>query len=230
VAYAATVILFVTANKLTTSADAIFLQSTSPLYVLVLGALLLGERARRRDLWVMAVLALGLALFFLADEAPQRTAPDPLRGNLLALCAGLSFALLGLRWLGSRAPGGGTAMGSVVAGNALACLLALPFALPVAEVRGADVAVLVFLGTVQIGLAYSCLCLALPHVPALQASLLLLLEPALNPVWTWLVHGEVPAPLALLGGTLILAACVAQALPGRAARARRAAANEAASG
>jgi DME family drug/metabolite transporter len=214
VAYAATVILFVQATKLTTAADAIFLQSTAPLWVLLLGALLLREPARRQDVLVMLAVAAGLALVILADEAPQRTAPAPLLGNVLALGAGLAFALLvlGLRWLG-RAGGDGTpALGAVVVGNALACLAALPFALPVAELHGSDMAVLLFLGVVQMGLAYACLCAAMPQVPALSASLLLLLEPALNPFWTWLVHGERPAWLALVGGGTILAATTLGAL------------------
>jgi DME family drug/metabolite transporter len=221
-AYAATVILFVQATKLTTAADAIFLQSTAPLWVLLLGALLLHERARRQDLLVMLAVAAGLLLVVLADEQAQRTAPAPALGNALALASGLSFALLvlGMRWLGRS--GRGEVLAAVLAGNALACVLALPFALPVSELAGRDVAVLLFLGTLQMALAYALLAAAMPQVPALTASLLLLLEPALNPVWTWLVHGEQPAPLALVGGSLILGATLAGAL--LASRAPRAAA------
>lgn len=212
-AYAATVILFVQATKLTTSANAIFLQSTAPFWVLLLGALLLREKARRKDLLVMGAVAVGLALVVLAGESAQRTAPAPALGNALALGSGLSFALLvlGMRWL---AGGGqrGDVMASVLAGNALACLIGLPFALPVATVSLHDVGILVFLGTLQIALAYTLLGAAIRHVPALTVSLLLLLEPALNPVWTWLAHGEQPAPLAIAGGVLILGATSAGAL------------------
>ena len=77
VAYAATLLLFVVANKLTTSANTIFLQSTSPLYILILGPLLLHERIRSRDVVFMAAVGLGLALFFIEREAPLATAPDP---------------------------------------------------------------------------------------------------------------------------------------------------------
>jgi len=229
-AYAATVILFVTATKLTTAANAIFLQSTAPLWLLLLGPLLLHERVRRRDLLVMGIVACGLVLVLLGVERPQVSAPDPAAGNAFALASGLTFALLlaGMRWLGARGSG---SMPAVLQGNVLACLVALPFALPVPHLSAADAGVLVFLGTVQIGLAYALLCTALPHVPALTASLLLMLEPALNPLWTWCLHGEVPSALAVPGGLLILAACVAQALPGRAARAAAAAAgNEPLSG
>jgi len=210
VAYAGTVLLFVSATKLTTAADAIFLQSTAPLWLLLLAPLLLHEPVRRRDLLVMGIVAVGLLLVLLGDEAPQASAPDTLTGNVLALVSGLSFALLlaGLRWLGAR--GAGT-MPAVLQGNVLACLVALPFALPVAHVSGADLGVLLFLGTLQIGLAYALLCAAVPHVRALSAALLLLLEPALNPLWTWITQGEVPGAAALGGGALILGATVLQA-------------------
>src|SRR5262249_28189457 len=89
-AYAATGNPFVQATKLTTAADAIFLQSTAPLWVLLLGALLLGERARRQELLVMAAVAAGLALVVLAGDPVQRTAPAPALGNALALGSGLS--------------------------------------------------------------------------------------------------------------------------------------------
>ncbi len=221
-AYAATLILFVSATKLTTAANAIFLQSTAPLWLLLLGPLLLREPVRARDLAVMAIVAGGMALVLLGDERPQASAPDPLRGNALALASGLSFALLlaGMRWLAARATReplrrNGGAMPAVLAGNVLACLVALPFALPVAGVSGADLGALLFLGTIQIGLAYALLCAAVPHVPALAVSLLLLLEPALNPLWTWMLQGERPSELAVAGGALILGATVVQALAGQ---------------
>ncbi len=68
--------------------------------------------------------------------------------------------------------------------------------------------VVAFLGVVQIGLAYLALATAMPHVPALEASTLLLVEPALNPVWAWLVHGERPRPLAWVGGAVIVGAAM----------------------
>jgi drug/metabolite transporter, DME family len=88
-AYAATLILFVTANKLTTAANAIFLQSTAPLYILLLGPLLLREPVRRSDLGFMGAVAVGLLLFFVGTEEPVATAPNPARGNVLALLSGV---------------------------------------------------------------------------------------------------------------------------------------------
>jgi len=207
--YAATMILFVLANKLTTSANTIFLQSTAPLYVLLLGPWILKEKNRPTDLLVMVMVGLGLALFFVGSEAPVRTAPAPLRGNILAVTSGLMWALtiMGMRWLGrEEREGGGTAAPAVAAGNLIALLVSLPFALPVVGARPLDWGIVFGLGTVQIGLAYVFLTRAIRFVPAFEAMILLLLEPALNPIWAWLIHGERPGPLRILGGALILAA------------------------
>lgn len=212
VAYAATLILFVTANKLTTSANTIFLQATSPVYLLLLGPLFLKEPVRRRDLWVVAAVLAGLLLFFVGTEAPVATAPDPATGNLLALLSGLCFAvtIAGLRWMSRGAEDHGLA--TVAIGNLIALLWGLPFALPVLSSTPADWMVILYLGAIQIGLAYACLTRGLRRVPALEASLLLMVEPVLNPVWSWLVHGERPSHWALLGGALIIGATAAQAV------------------
>jgi len=217
-AYAGTVLLFATANKLTTSANAIFLQSTAPLYLLFVGPWLLKERARGADLALMAPLAAGLALVFFAAEPAQRTAPDPVLGNVLALGAGVSwaFTLTGLRWLERQSDFAGNGATTVLTGNLLAGLIGLPLALGAGlpSAGAVDWALLGYLGVVQIGVAYLLVTRGLGRVPALEASLLVLAEPALNPVWAWLVHGERPAPLALAGGALILAATVTRGLLG----------------
>lgn len=211
-AYASTLILFVTANKLTTSANAIFLQSTAPLYLALLGPWLLREPLRRTDFALMAAVALGMGLFFLGAERAALTAPDPARGNLLAAVSGLTWALTiaGLRWLGKHGSSG-SATATVAAGNLISFLACLPRALPVSHASAGDLAVIVYLGIFQIGLAYLCLTLALPHVPAFEASTLLLAEPAMNPLWSWLLHGESPGHWALAGGAVILAATAAHA-------------------
>ena len=136
-AYAATMVLFVAANKLTTSANAIFLQDTAPLYLLLLGPLLLKERLRRADVPLVILLAIGMAMFFHGQEHAAATAPDPVRGNIIAAVSGLAWALTiaGLRWVGK---GGRSGMPTVVAGNVIACLLCLPLALPVLHAGWTD--------------------------------------------------------------------------------------------
>jgi drug/metabolite transporter, DME family len=217
-------ILFVLANRLTTAANTIFLQSTAPLYILLLGPWLLREPIQARDLAFMAAVAAGLALFFLGSEAPVATAPDPLRGNILAALSGVcwAFTVMGLRWMGRQPAGGGSPLATVVAGNLIAFLACLPLALPVPAAALADWLVIVYLGVFQIGLAYVFLSSAIRHVPALEASTILLLEPALNPIWAWMVHGEQPSAWALAGGALILATLLKTWLDSRALQTVRA--------
>jgi len=210
-AYAAALIFYVLANRLTTAANTIFLQSTAPIYILVLGPWLLGERLRRRDLAYMAALAAGMTLFFAGTGDPSATAPDPLRGNLLAALAGPSWALavVGLRWMERGAgAGSGNAATCVVAGNVIAAIVCLPQALPVPRVAPGDMAIVLFLGVVQIGLAYVCLTRGIRHLPAFEVSLLLIVEPVLNPLWAWWVHGETATRLAIVGGVVIVVATV----------------------
>lgn len=207
VAYAATLVLFVTANKLTTSANTIFLQATAPLYMVVLSPWLLGERVRRQDLIVMAAVAMGLVLVLAGHDAPVVTAPNPGRGNLLAAGSGLTWALTvcGLRWVGAD-KGGGSAVPAVVAGNLIAFGAALPFALPLVAPQPVDWIAVSYLGVFQIGVAYMLVSSALRRVTAIEASILLLVEPALNPFFAWLVHGEKPSTFAVAGGLIILGA------------------------
>jgi len=197
----------VLANRLTTAANTIFLQSTAPLYLLVLAPWLLKEPVRRQDLGFMLAVGTGLALCFVGVEQPAATAPDPERGNLLAMGSGLCWALAvgGLRWLAS-VPGRGSPAAAVVSGNVTACLIALPMALPVGSHAPGDWAIIGYLGVFQIALAYVFVTSAIHSIPALEASIILLLEPVLNPVWAWLVQREAPGAWALLGGAIILGA------------------------
>jgi DME family drug/metabolite transporter len=204
--YAATLVCFVLATKWTTAAAAIFLQSTAPIYVVLLSPRLLGEPVRRSDLLFLLPLAAGLLLFLAAGAPQEATAPRPLLGNLLGALSGLTWAitLIGLRRAGRE--GRDDAPSAVVVGNAFACLMTLPWGLPIAAVGAADLVALLYLGAIQIGLAYALLTSGLARVRALDASLLLFLEPVLNPVWAFLVHGERPRGAAIAGGVLILGA------------------------
>jgi len=206
-AYAATLILFVLATRLTTAANAIFLQSTAPLYLLLLGPWLLREPLRRSDVVYIVAIAAGMSCFAFGGGQAMATSPDPRTGNACALAGGFCWALTlaGLRWL-SRGKGGGAGMAAVAAGNVIAFLAALPLALPVAAWGLAGAAGIVYLGAFQIGLAYWFLTRAMRHVTAFEATTILLLEPALNPVWVWLVHGERPGGWPLAGGAVILSA------------------------
>lgn len=197
VAYACTTVLFVLSNKLTTAANAIFLQDTAPLWVLLLSPWVLGERPSRGELLSIPVFGAGMALFFL-----DQLSPGQLAGNLVALAAGVAFAasILGLRRLGPEGPA------ALVWGNLLAAAVTLPL-WPLGPAAGAaDLWAVAFLGVFQLGLSYLCFSLGLRGTPAVEASLLVLLEPVLNPIWTYLFAGERPGAWALAGGAVVLLA------------------------
>ena len=210
-AYATTMVTFVLGNKLTTAANQVFLQSAAPIYLLVLGPLLLKERVDRRQLWFLAALAAGMWMILAGNQPASVTAPDPARGNLIGLVTGIAWALTiaGLRWLGRERRGDEaavTAPAAVVCGNVLACLATLPFAKPFSGTAASDWAVVSFLGIFQIAVAYVFILSGVRRIGALEVSLLVLLEPVFSPVWAWLLHGERPASLALLGGAVIVVA------------------------
>lgn len=208
--YAATMVTFVLANTYATSATAIFVQDLAPLFVLLLSPVVLGESIRRRDVVFMFVLGAFFALLVSAPEAASRTATDPALGLVYAItsCVGWAGTILGMRLLArGRRPGEpDPSAQALVLGNAFAFVCALPFALPVSHVSLLDLGLLTYLGVFQIGVAYVCLTRGLRSVPAIAASLLLMLEPVLNPVWSWLVHGEVPTWLTIVAGAGILVA------------------------
>ena len=203
--WAATMLLFVTATKTTTAANAIFLQYTAPLYLLVLGALFLGERATRLDLATVAVAFGGMALFFVG-----RLETDELWGNVAALSAGVTLAIM-MTLLRHKSCGPHTRPQAMILGNALlvAGLLAVNLgrgATSVFTPGPADIAGLLFLGIVQIGVAYIFFAFAMARVQALEASLIGMLEPVLNPVWVFLFLGETPGWWAVLGGAILVSA------------------------
>ena len=210
--YAATLTLFVTSTKLTSSANAIFLQSTAPLYIVVLAPLLLGERFRSRDLGFLAAIGAGLAMCSTGRPESIVTAPDPATGNLLGVLCGVTWALtlIGLRW--SERRGAQIGMSAVVVGNAMACVAGLPFLGSLPSASAVEWATITYLGVFQIAIAYIFLTSAVAHVPALDVSLLLLFEPVLNPIWTWLVRGEDPGWRTLVGGAIIVTATAAKGI------------------
>jgi drug/metabolite transporter (DMT)-like permease len=219
-AYAGTMITYVVANKLTTAANAIFLQSTAPLYILLFSPMLLKEAIRRRDVVFMCVLAIGMSFFFVGFQPESATAPDPMRGNLVATATGLCWALtiLGLRWLGRAShnqAAGSTAASAVACGNVIACLATVPFAIPLGHPSTTDWAVVTFLGVFQIAVAYVFMVGGMQRVGAFEGSLLLLLEPILSPLWAWLVHGERPTFWASFAGVIIISGTAVFTLLGR---------------
>jgi drug/metabolite transporter (DMT)-like permease len=209
-AYAGASVLFVLATKLTTAANAIFLQSTSPIAIVLLSIWFLKEPLRRRDALFMCALAAGLSLFFFGEYQPSANAPEPLRGNIFALASGLFWALTvtGLRWLSSPSGkrGENTAAAAVTFGCLIATAITLPMAVPVYESHLSDWLTVLYLGTFGVALVFLLLGRAMRQVTAIEAGLILLLEPALNPLWAWILQGENPGFAAISGGVIILTA------------------------
>ena len=202
VLYAALLLLFVMANKLTTAANAIFLQYTAPVYVMLLEPWLFKEKFRRSDVLVVVACVVGMSLFFVGQLRPQDVS-----GNLTALASGLCFALF---LLSLRHPKAGQVnrASSVIYGNLLLCLFTLPsFASAAGDLTTKDVAVVGYLGVVQIGLAYTLFTLGMARgVRSLDAGVVGYIEPMLNPVWVFLFLGERPSQWAITGGAIIIAA------------------------
>jgi drug/metabolite transporter, DME family len=208
-AYSLILLLFVMATKRTTAANAIFLQYTAPMYVLLLEPLLLGTRFRVRDLGFVALALAGMSLFFMGKLETGNAA-----GNAMALASGVFFAVFALlvrsrhdderaRW--QTVTLGNTILAVGIAGYfAVGHLASRPERFMLPATAGEALAVL-FLGTVQIGLAYALFTYAISKLSALEATLLGMLEPILNPVWVFLGTGERPSAWALVGAVLIVA-------------------------
>jgi drug/metabolite transporter, DME family len=197
VCYAACLTTFVVATKWTTAANAIFLQYSGVVWVLLFSPVFLREPFRRRDAAAIAFALGGMALFFVGKFRAGGA------GDAMALLSGVFFAGLVLA-LRSERDGGAEA--AVTWGNVLACAALLPFVAGDLALTARSAAILLFLGVFQLAGAYVLFVRGLRHVTATQASLLGMLEPIANPVWVFLFLGERPGIFALAGGAVVLAA------------------------
>ena len=208
VLYATLLVLFVLATKQTTAANAIFLQYTAPVYLLILEPLLYKEKFRLRDLTTVLICVGGMTLFFVG-----KLRPEDVSGNLLALASGLCFAVYFLMLRHSKARLVNRAS-SVIYGNLLAVVLTAPWgfmALP--HLNRFDVLAVVYLGVFQLGLAYTLFTYAMAQgVRSLDAGIIGYIEPVLNPIWVFLALGERPSRWALIGGAIIITAVVVHML------------------
>ncbi len=204
-AYALTVTLFVIANKTTTAANAILLQYTAPVHVALLSAYFLKEHTSRRDWWTIIAVLAGMVLFFF-----EQMSPGNLIGNFCALFSGFTFGLfiVLLRKQRNSSPAA-----SVFLGNVFTALAGLPFMFDSGPSSTGWIG-LVFLGIFQLGLAYVFYTWAISHVTAMEAVLIPLIEPVLNPIWVFALLGEVPAGTSLAGGLVIIGAVTARQLMG----------------
>jgi drug/metabolite transporter (DMT)-like permease len=198
VAYAGCTVLFAAANKLTTAANAILLQYTAPVWVALFGAWLLGERATRADWLTIVAVFVGMGVF-LYDGLRLHD----LAGILVAIASGACF---GAMIVLLRKQKDGSPIESIILGNLLGFLIGLPSMWSAPALPAGGIAALLVLGVVQLGVAYLLYARAIKHVTALEAVLIPVIEPILNPIWVMLVIGEKPSPLSLAGGVIVLGA------------------------
>lgn len=191
----ATAILFVTATKTTTAANAILLQSTAPIYVAVLGVRLLKEKITRYDWLTVIVVMGGMGLFFI-----DNLSIEGLWGNICAALSGISFSLFTIFM---RMQKNGSPMESILLGNLLTSIIGIPFLYQSTPSPSGWIYLLI-LGVFQLGIPYIFYTAAIKNATALEAVLIPVIEPILNPVWVFLIIGEIPGPSALVGGAIVL--------------------------
>jgi drug/metabolite transporter (DMT)-like permease len=199
--YALTVILFVMATKYTTAANAILLQYTAPVWVALFSAVVARERLRATDIAVVSIVMMGMVVFFL-----DTLTPGAVTGNIIAVASGVAFAGVALCM---RAQRGKSTTESIILGNILTAIVCLPLTGSLA-VDADALTRLIILGVFQLGVSYILYAWALAHVSAIEAVLITVLEPLLNPIWVGLVTGETPSTTAIVGGIIVVTAVVAR--------------------
>lgn len=196
--YAAILILFVIATKLTTAANAIFLQYTAPIYVLIFEPLINKTEYRPINIVTIIVCFIGMTLFFIGELSFNH-----LTGNIFALLSGIAFAAF---LIGMRKNKHEYQFPTIFYGNIIITLFCLPTIMNLYELRMNDFLMVAFLGIFQIGIAYAIFSYGLKRVQAIEASLLGMIEPVLNPVWVLIWYSEVPSTGAIIGGIIIITA------------------------
>ena len=197
--------LFITSTKLTTAANAIFLQYTAPIYVVLLAFWFLREKPSRTDWLSMLIIFLGLTLFF-----GDKLSTDGFYGNLLAILSGVTSAVMMVSFRAQK-------NGNPAESNLIAFLVTAAFGIPFVLKETWTVeswSILAFLGVFQIGLAFIFFTQGIKHIPALEANLIGTLEPVLNPIWVFLFYGESTGAFALIGGLVVLGGVVLSAVGG----------------
>ena len=207
IAYAATMLTFVVANKLTTSANAILLQYGAPVWAALLGWKLNSEKPHWEH-WGALILVSGGLLIFFRDSLGSGS----LFGDGIALISGVFFGATSvfLRMLKDGNP-----RDALLLAHALCAVAGIPFmflyppSLTISSVLAA-----LYMGTVQLGLASIVYAYGMKRISAVQAMLTAIIEPVLNPVWVLAITGEKPALAALGGGVIIISSVIASSLIG----------------
>ncbi len=196
--YSAILILFVLATKMTTAANAIFLQYTAPIYVLIFEPLINKTKYEKINIVTITVCFIGMIMFFLS-----KLSPGSKEGNIIALLSGVAYAAF---LLGMRKNKKEYQFSSIFYGNIIVALICLPYIFNLTNINLPNLLMVSYLGVFQIGIAYAVFSYGLRRVYAIEASLISMIEPVLNPVWVFLGYGEVPSFTAIIGGIIIISA------------------------
>jgi len=202
--YAIVLSTFVIATKTTTAANAIFLQSTAPIYVLIFEPIINKTKQERINVITIAVCFIGMIFFFLGEISPGH-----LEGNLVALLSGIMFAAF---FLGMRKNGNEFQQSSIFYGNILVSIICIPFLFDMKPLSFDDIWMVTFLGVFQIAFAYALFSYGLKRILAVEASIISMFEPVLNPVWVLIGYGEIPSFFAAIGGGIIIIAVFVKTL------------------
>jgi len=202
--YAIVLSTFVIATKTTTAANAIFLQSTAPIYVLIFEPIINKTKQERINVITIAVCFIGMIFFFLGEISPGH-----LEGNLIALLSGIMFAAF---FLGMRKNGKEFQQSSIFYGNILVSIICIPFLFNMKPLSFDDIWMVTFLGVFQIAFAYALFSYGLKRILAVEASIISMFEPVLNPVWVLIGYGEMPSFFAAIGGGIIIIAVFVKTL------------------
>ena len=195
--------LFITSTKLTTAANAIFLQYTAPIYIVLLAFWFLREKPSRTDWVSMFIIFLGMFLFF-----GDKLSTDGFYGNILAVLSGLTSAIMIVSFRAQK--DGAPAESFLIASLAMA-IFCFPSVLKETWTV-TNWLILAYLGIFQLGLAFVFFTKGIKHIPALEANLVGTLEPVLNPVWVFLFLGEKMGTYALFGGLVVLGGVILSAV------------------
>lgn len=204
ISYATVLIFFVIATKTSTAANAIFLQSTAPIYVLIFEPLLTKTKWEKINVVTIAVCFIGMILFFMGDLTP-----GDIKGNLAALFAGVAFAAF---FLGMKKNDKQYGEASIFYGNVIVAIVCIPFLFEMNSLTISDLWKLTFLGVFQIAFAYALFSYGIKRILAVEASIISMLEPVLNPIWVFIGYGEVPSLYAIIGGVIIISAITIRTL------------------
>lgn len=202
ISFAGILILFVTSNKLTTAANAIFLQFTAPIYLLFLEPVFLKTKFNKKNLITIVICIFGMVLFFFG-----KLEIGNIFGNIVAILSGVSFAFfsLFLKWK-KQLHNNPNTINNVVVGNVLVALFCIPFVYDKLALSLTESMILIYMGVIQIGISYIIFNEGIKYVSATESMIIAMLEAIFNPIWVFLGVGEKPSVYAIAGGLIILSA------------------------